>query len=250
MAQPLKPNRLSLERTLVLAGGTLGLLAGLAFGALRLGLLHIQQGLPSAPTPPFNGELLGGLAFGLAYVFPFALSMIALRWRNPAPRAAVWLATAVLALLAAFTTFSIAGLVLFPLPGLFLLLAAGLAYRTAGWRKIFSILGVAAIIVLIGASAWRVLFSREDGRCWDLIRAADGPNYWRERPFSAFGSMPAGPGPGQAIASLCSTDVITPLEGALSVGLWVLAFLGLRWSLPRWQPPPRTANADLLPKTT
>jgi hypothetical protein len=229
----------------------LGLLAGLAFGALRLGLLHIQQGLPVAPAPPFNGELLGGLAFALAYLFPFALSLFASRWRSPALGAAVWLATAVMALLAAFTTFSIVGLVVFPLPALFLLLAALFAFRAAGWRQTVPTAAVAAGLVGVGVCAWLVLFSHADGRCWDQVRAADGTTFWQEMPYGTSGYLSANPAPGEPVSRLCSSDVITPVEGALSVGLWVLALLGLRWLQPHWSsasPAPNTSESA--PKTT
>jgi hypothetical protein len=232
-------------------GSVLGLLAGLAFGALRLGLLQIQQGVLVTPAPPFNGELLGGLAFASAYLFPFALSLFAPRWRSPALRAAMWLATAVMALLAAFTTFSIVGLVAFPLPALFLLLAALFTFRAAGWRRTIPILAVAAGLVVIGAGAWRVLFLSQDGRCWDQVRAADGTTFWQESPYGTSGYLSANPAPGESVSRLCNSDIITPVEGALSVGLWALAFLGLRWLQPRWGsalPAPNTS--EFVPKTT
>ena len=246
-----EPRRAVPGQRLAWIGSGLGLLAGLAFGALRLGLLHIQQDVPVTPAPPFNGELWGGLAFASAYLFPFALSLFAPRWRNPALQTAVWLATAVLALLAAFTTFSIVGLAVFPLPALFPLLAALFAYRMAGWRQTISILAVATGLIVIGVCAWRVLFLREDGRCWDQMRAADGATYWQESPYSVSGYLPANPAPGEPVSRLCSSDIITPAEGALSVGLWLLALLSLRWLLPRWGSAlPATNTSELSPKTT
>jgi len=246
-----EPQRAVPGQSLAWIGSVLGLLAGLAFGALRLGLLHIQQGVPVTPAPPFNGEPLGGLAFASAYLFPFALSLFTPRWRSPALRAAVWLATAVMALLAAFTTFSIVGLVAFPLPALFLLLAALFTFRAAGWRRTIPILAVAAGLVVIGAGAWRVLFLSQDGRCWDQIRAADGATYWQESPYGTSGYLSANPAPGESVSRLCNSDIITPVEGALSVGLWVLALFGLRWLHPRWGPPwPATHTSEFFPKTT
>ncbi len=163
----------------------------------------------------------------------------------------MWLATTVLALLASFTTFSIVSLVVFPLPALFLLLAALLAYRAAGWRQTIPIVAVAAGLIVIGACAWLVLFSRADGRCWDQIRAADGTTFWQETPYSTSGSLSANPVPGESVSRLCSSDIITPVEGASSVGLWGLALLGLRWLLPHWGSAlPATNTSELSPKIT
>ena len=251
MSPSQEPHRAVSGQRLAWMGSVLGLLAGLAFGALRLGWLHIQQDVLVTPTPPFNGELWGGLAFALAYIFPFALSLFAPRWRNPALHAAVWLATAVLALLASFTTFSIVSLVVFPLPALFLLLAALFAYRTAGWRQTIPIVAVVAGLIVIGLCAWLVLFSHEDGRCWDQVRAADGTTFWQELPYSTSGYLSANPATGESVSRLCTSDIITPVEGALSVGLWVLALLGLRWLVPRWGSGSRATNtSELSPKTT
>ncbi len=246
-----EPHRAVPGQRLAWMGSVLGLLASLAFGALRLGLLHIQQSVPVTPAPPFNGELSGGLAFALAYLFPFALSLFASRWRSPALGAAVWLATAVLALLAAFTTFSIVGLAAFPLPALLLLLAALFAFRAAGWHQTIPILAVAAGLIVIGAGAWRVLFLSQDGRCWDQIRAADGATVWQETPYGTSGYLSANPAPGEPVSRLCNSDIITPVEGALSVGLWALAFFSLRWLQPRWDPTlPASRSSGFSPKTT
>jgi len=251
MSPSSEPHRAVAGQRLAWIGGVLGLLAGLAFGALRLGLIQIQQGVPVTPAPPFNGELLGGLAFAGANLFPFALSLFARRWRNPALGAAVWLATAVMALLGAFTTFSIVGLVAFPLPALFLLLAALFAFRAAGWHQTIPILAVAAGLVVVGACAWLVLFSHADGRCWDQVRAADGTTFWQEAPYGTSGYLSANPAPGEPVSRLCNSDIITPVEGALSVGLWALALFSLRWLQPRWGsalPAPNTS--EFAPKTT
>jgi hypothetical protein len=243
-------NLIAAKRVLARIGGVLGLFGGIAFGALRLGLLHIQTGIPLDSSPPFNGELLGGIAFTSAYIFPFALALIALRWNSPAAQAAVWLAASVLAWLGSFTTFSLVGLVVFSLPALLLMAAAGLAWLVAGWRQTVLILPMAMGLMLIGIGAWRILFAREDGRCWNLIRATDGTEHWVSAPFNMTGGpFPADPAPGEPVSGLCSTDIITPLEGALSVGLWTLTLLALKQFLPRWSPVAKDSVSGFIPKT-
>jgi hypothetical protein len=217
-----------LASRLAIVGSGIGILAALGLGALRLGLIRIQPDTSGVPTPPFNGELLGGLAFALAYLFPFGLSFYVLR-RSSAEQAAVWLGTAAMAILAAFTSFSLVTLILFPVPAL-LAVAGVLAARAAGWRNLPAPLAIALLLSGVGVAAWRILFLREDGMCWDLLRGANGAaDYWQARAFSFSGTISANSGPGQIITSTCSSDIISPLEAGLSTGLWMLAVVGLRW---------------------
>ena len=90
------------------------------------------------------------------------------------------------------------------------------------------------------------------GRFYDVFDSRLGSfPAWQESPYGTSGYLSANPAPGESVSRLCNSDIITPVEGALSVGLWVLALFGLRWLHPRWGPPwPATHTSEFFPKTT
>ena len=221
-----RPNTPVVGHTLARLGGLIGLVVGLAHGVLRFS---------SNPAPAQGADLIGELAFFVAYTAPFALALFTLRLRNNAQRAALWLGVAILSFSAAVATFSIVSFTLLPWPALLLLIAAGQAYRAGGQHQVLLIVSLAVSVVLIGSVAWLVLFSQEDPRCWALIRSANGTDVWQAVPYSASSPMISGePQPGDVIQWMCASDVISAGEGGLSLGLWGLACLGLGGFLPRW----------------
>ncbi|MEK7326327.1 MAG: hypothetical protein AAB217_13825 [Chloroflexota bacterium] len=214
-----------------LTGGIWGLVAGLALGGLRFAL---------SETPLRGAEWIGDLAFLAVYVAPFALALIALRWKNPAHRAMAWMAGSTLALLGAFTAFSGVSLVFLPATVL-LGIAALQAIASTALRNIAVVFIVATGVIALNAGALFVLFAREDPQCWELIRSADGRQEWQAAPFTFTGAISAsGVGP---VGRVCTSDMISPAEGILSLGLLSLGAIGLSILLPRWHTRQHTTQA-------
>lgn len=212
---------------LVIAGSVVGLVGGLFLGGLRVA---------NSEAPQLRAEWAGNVVFTLIYVAPFALSLVALRWRSPLWRAAVWGAAAVLAVLGVYTAFSGVTLVLLPAA---LLLAppalAALAQTPAG-RWPATLLIAAALVALI-SGAWLLLITgAEQGRCWELVRGPQGQTTWQAAPYSQSGTVTA-PAEGDApsvVRVLCSSDVITTAEAALGMLSLLVAGLLVAWLAPRW----------------
>lgn len=208
-------------------------------GALFLGGLRVVNSEP----PQVRAEWAGNLVFTLIYLTPFVLSLFALRarsvWRGP-----VWAGAALLALLGAFTALSGVSLVL--LPAAALLAPAALATLVhsppPGWLA--GVLVVVALVGLVGGS-WLVLITGEDdGRCWELVRGAEGESAWREVPYSQSGTVtmpPEGDGTG-VVSSWCTNDVITMDEAGLGFLLLTAASLPVGWLLRRSPNPSETEN--------
>jgi hypothetical protein len=217
-------------------------------GALRLGLLTLQPTLET-PSPLFNGELFGGLAFALVYMLPFAVSLSCLRLHNVILQTATWLAAALLGLLASFTTFSLVSLVLFPLPALLLLGAALLSFQTIERRQTGHVAIISAGLIILGSASWLLLFSQENPQCWALVRNTAGGETWESRPFSQGPvQLPADPGLGAPVTMTCSSDTITLAEAGQSLGLWLAGLILLFWlhrtGWPRWPVQKRIESAE------
>jgi hypothetical protein len=234
------PARLSRwTKLLVWTAAGLGLVLALALAGVRA----------ANSSEPLDAEgTLGDFAFGVVYVMPFALSLWALSWKNAAQQAAVWLAAGVLAFLASFSAFSGVSLVFLPTGPLLIL---GGLWRSAsvvglgGLRHALPILPIAAVLAAVGVGAFFVLLTlTSDSRCWVLNRYPDGRTVWEPDPnaYIAVENLPGGGqrsfgggigGPAvngvQRLQSSCTSDVISPLESAASLGMWALAVAGLEW---------------------
>lgn len=200
-------------------GGGWGAACALVMGGLRF--------VNSAP-PQRWAELVGDTAFLAAYLVPFLVALLAIRWRSPGARAAVWAAVGVLAFLASFTAFSGISLIFLPASPP-LALAAVRALSAIGLGKSLRALGLAVALIAMTTGAFLVLFVREDPRCWQLVRSAGGQERWLPAPYGASGTLSAtGVGP---VAAVCGSDIISPAEGALSLGLLSIGWVGLPASM-------------------
>jgi hypothetical protein len=223
-------------RLLALLGGIWGLVCAVALSAIRFA---------NASAP--ERDAIGTAAFTLVYAAPFILALLALLWKNAMLRATVWIAAAVLAYLANWTSFSGIGLIFLPAAPLLLFAAALSAARviqTLGVRPTLPILPVSFGLIVVGIAAFMALITlTSDPRCWVLMRYPDGHEAWQIAPpdvasitvitgpsgQTAFGSSrmpPPGTVPG-AVSSLCTSDIISPIEAAVSIALWLIGGAGL-----------------------
>lgn len=210
-------------RSLALAGGLWGAASAIFLGGLRFAL---------GDEPRTGEEIPGDIAFLLVYLMPFGLSLVALRLNSPVPQVAIWLAGAILGILASLSSFS--GVTLILLPAVFLLLlAAWRTSRSPEFRMAWPIFAVVSGVVVVGILSFLLLFTQEDSRCWVLVRSG-GQEVWEERPYSNTISL----GPND-LGSTCTSNIISPTEAVLSLGVWGIAALGLFLLLPRWKPTPR-----------
>lgn len=207
-----------------LLGGMWGIVAAIALGGLRFAL---------SEPPLRSAELIGDIAFLAVYVAPFALALLALRWKNSAHRATAWIAGSTLALWGAFTAFSGISLVFLPAAVLLGIAALRTIVVATALRDVAVALILTTGLIALNAGAWLVLFSREDPLCWELIRSADGRTEWQTAPFTFTGTISAtGVGP---IGRVCTGDLISSAEGLLSLSLLALGTIVLFILLPRWQ---------------
>lgn len=218
--------KLSWPAYLAVAGAVVGLASGLFLGGLRLA---------NSEVPQLRAEWLGNLVFTLVYLFPFGLSLMALRW--PAVwRAAVWGAAASLAVLGVFTAFS--GVTLVLLPAAVLLAPAALAAfaQTSPRRWPVGVL-VAVVLAALISGAWLALITgADDGRCWELVQGAAGGSAWQEVPYSQSGTVTApstGGEPG-VVQVLCTSDIITVAEAGAGLVLLAVAGSLVLWLVRRW----------------
>jgi hypothetical protein len=194
-------------------GGAWGLICALALAILRT-VLGFSSG------DPFPFGLPGDLVFGAIYALPFALALVALHWGGPAGRAGAWAAASILAVLAFFTSFSLVGLVFAP-AALLLMIAAGRAAWGRPIGRVALAVGLAALLVVLNAGAFRALYLQQDGACWHLIREANGFERWEAAPYGSTGAIDAS-GFG-VVEARCSSDVYSAQELLFSSGLLALA---------------------------
>jgi hypothetical protein len=192
-------------------------LAGLGAG-IGLGGALVLAGLRLAntPAPQLGVEWAGVFVFGLIYLAPFGLALLALRHSWAPARPAIWLAAALLAVPAAFTAFSGVSLI-FLLPAALLWPAALIALARQPPRRWLKSAGWGIVLAILVASAWLVLLTGpEEGRCWQQVLHADGQLVWQAAPYgqSMVGGLEGG---GQVIRSTCTSDVITPMEVLLGL---------------------------------
>ncbi len=236
MAEAMTEEKGSWPTYLAVAGATAGIAGGLLLGGLRVA---------NSEAPQLRAEWAGNVVFALVYVTPFALSLLALRAPRPLWRAAVWAAAAVLGARGAFTAFSGASLVM--LPGAILLAPAALAaFFRAGPRRWPAAVAIAAALVVLVVGAFLVLITGpDDGRCWELVRQADGETTWQTAPYTQGGRVDAttqGEEPG-VVRVLCSSDVITTAEAGISFLLLAAAALPVAWFSRRRSPRPSPTSS-------
>lgn len=227
-------------RRLVVVGSIIGI-------AFAIGLTAIR--FFNSSFGNLNVEWFGNLAFLIVYSAPYILALIALSFREHALQAGVWLASAVLAGLTSVTAFS--GVTLFFLiPAILLLLGGLLTLGQISWRNRVGILASALLLiglVVVGLLAFAFLFMLPATPfCWQVRTLPNGTQVVEPDPnaqmqvtstqngtvFSGAGSVSGQPLPdGSTITGAgCASDLITPLEALLSIGILGLTFLGL-WKL-------------------
>lgn len=210
---------------LAIAGAVAGVVGGLFLGGLRVA---------NSEAPQLRAEWAGNVVFTLVYVTPFALSLLALRWREARWRAAVWGAAAVLGALGAFSAFSGASLAV--LPGAVLLAPAAMAafFRVdpRGWPV--AVVTGAALVGLVAGAFFVLITGEEDGLCWELVRQADGEMAWETTPYTQEGTVDATTAGEESgvVRVLCSSDVITTAEAGVGFLLLAVAGVVVVW-LPR-----------------
>ena len=206
-------------RRLAVLGGLLGVLGAIVLGSLRL---FGDDG------PLVADGLFGDAVFGLVYLSPYLLTLVASRTRRPAARGGLLMAMGILSLVASFSTFSLVTVVLLPATGA-VLMAATWSLRTPGRRLLLAppyfVVGLVCAAAVM--SAFLVLFALEEDepRCWTLIRAEDGTQQWQVRPNQAGSDrimMVSGPGD---VRGTCISDIITSSEGTKALGILLGAAL-------------------------
>ena len=206
-------------RGLTVLGGLLGVLGATVLASLRL---FGDDG------PLVKDGLYGDAVFGLVYLSPYLLTLVASRTRRPAARGGLLMALGILSLVASFSTFSLVTVVLLPATGA-VFMAATWSLRTPGRRLLLAspyfVVGLVCAAAVV--SAFIVLFALEEdeSRCWTLIRTEDGTEQWQARPNQG------GPdqfmtvsGPGE-VRGTCTSDIITKSEGAKALGILLGAAL-------------------------
>ena len=195
-----------IDSILAIIGGSWGTLSALFLVGMRVA---------NTEPPQFRAEWPGIVAFLALYLTPFALSLLALRWQKAA-RAGVWLAAGIVALLASRTALSGVSLVFVPAAP-FLVIAAVITFIRARHKP--ALTGGLALILLLAviAAGMLVLISTPgQGRCWQLVNSSDGPARWERTPYSQQHTIEAD---SPVVTVTCTSDIITPLEGAAALGL-------------------------------
>jgi hypothetical protein len=197
--------------------GTAVVLVGAAWGTIGAVAL-VAVGLQDA-GPELRFEPLDAAALAVTAVGPYALSLLAFR-AQPTARVGVWLSSGLAGALIAATALSVSTLVLLP-AGILLLVGGAIAMADA--RPMWLAVSMAVIVLVAAGGAFLARFAGEDPRCWRLTRTPNGP-VWVED------AVDPGPGMGQTLGNRdlrgeCTSDVTTPSEAAVVLGLW--AALGL-----------------------
>ena len=190
---------------------------GAAWGTIGAVVL-VAVGLQDA-GPELRFEPLDAVALAVTAVGPYALSILAFS-AGPAVRAGVWLGCGLAGTLMAWTALSVSTLVLLP-AGILLLVGGAMAMADA--RPMWPAVSMAVIVLVTAGGAFLARFAGDDPRCWRLTRTPNGP-VWVED------AVDPGPGMGQTLGNRdlrgeCTSDVTTPSEAAMVLGLW--AALGL-----------------------
>ena len=199
----------------------MGLVPAVFLGSLRFFLID---------EPRDSEQFIGNVAFGLTYVAPYLLVLMASKVRSPAARGALLAVFGLLSLAASFSgLLSLVSLVL--LPATFAIWFAAARSLTASVHPLatttFAMIAGILVATMVGLSFF-ALFGPIDPepRCWVLSLSADGEYLWKARPdLVDQGEIQTITLGGPDIGSSCVSDTITNTEAGVSLGLLAIAFL-------------------------
>lgn len=235
-----------MERKLVWIAAGLGLVFAVGLAIVRW--VNSPLGFPGV-------EWFGNLAFLVVYSAPFLAALAALSFRAPVLQAGIWLGSGILAGLASMSAFSGVTLVLI-IPSLVLLLVGLLSMaRAAGHTGIATLGGLllSAALVGVGIASFAALFLLPaTPYCWRVRQLPDGQQVAEQDPNAVVSATGSGGGStfsGTSVVSPnpladgsvikgqgCTSDLITPIEAGLSVGLWLVMLVGF-WQVRQSQFP-------------
>ena len=201
----------------------MGLVPAVFLGSLRFFLID---------EPRDSEQFVGNVAFGLTYVAPYLLVLMASKVRSPAARGALLAVFGLLSLAASFSgLLSLVSLVL--LPATFAIWFAAARSLTASVHPLatttFAMIAGILIATMVGLSFF-ALFGPIDPepKCWVKTLSADGEYVWESRPnLGGPGTLSAGPLSGSVRESSCVSDIITNTEAGVSLGLLATASLAM-----------------------
>ena len=212
--------------------GVLGLVPAVGLGSLRFVL---------AEEPEAQAQVAGGVAFSLAYMSPYLVTIAISRTHDPAVRGALLLALGLLSMVASFS--SLAGVTVVLLPATVAIFVASVkslrvADHAVGRAAPTFLAGLVGVAV-IGLSFYAMLgLQADEARCWALTQGSDGQEAWLAQPVLGGPNelaLRAGP---SVSRSLCTSDIITNSEAAFGTGILAVAvfsFIGisrLTWGAP------------------
>ena len=213
-------------------GAVLGLVPATGLGLLRFF---------GADGPP-GVEVVGALSLGLVYASPYLAALMFSKVRSASARGGLLAPIGLLSLAASFSSMSLVTVVFLPATFFIWLAAARSLTASASPLPILpAAAGGAVVAAAIVSGFFALLLIQEDeDRCWVLLQDLNGHRRWESVPNVAGpGGLSPGPISGPSVRSLCTSDVITTTEAAMSIGLLALALLGtLLLSRLRWPDSP------------
>ena len=221
------------SRRLTLIAGLLGLAGFTVLGSLRV--LGTNGPILADHTP-------GDLVLALVYMSPYMLTLIVWRTRDPVARGGLLVALGLLSVVASFSAFSLATLILIPASVTIFTAAAWslrLVENRAIWVAPYFVAGLAGAAAIVFSFVATFVLDPDETRCWALVRLDSGGEQW-ERRGNVGGSpdrLSIGPSGSEVTYSTCVSDIITISEAARSAGLLaaaaiviiVASHLGRRW---------------------
>ena len=199
-------------------------------------------------APDFTGGPVGSLALTLVYASPYLLTLWASRVNRSGTRGGLLLAFGLLSFAASFSAV-ISPVTLVLLPATLVIWFAAARSLTASARSLAATAFAASAGILIAATAglsWLALFTFADPEpmCWVSTMGTDGRYVWEARPdlVKQGEELTISLG-GFDKSGTCVGDTISNAEAVVSVGLLVVAFVGmiLTMRLP-WVRPSGSGN--------
>ena len=207
------------SRRLTLIAGLLGLAGSTVLGSLRV--LGTDGPVLADHTP-------GDLVLALVYMSPYILTLVVWRTRDPVARGGLLLALGLLSVVASFSAFSLATLILIPASVTILMAAAWslrLVENRAIWVAPYFAAGLAGAAAITLSFVAPFVLDPDETRCWALVRPDSGGEQWegRENVGGSKLSLSIGPNGNGVTYSTCVSDIITISEAARSAGLLAAA---------------------------